>query len=164
MNDVSTSLLSRETLRQPTSKKIVIIGGGPSGLAAALETVQQGAQVVVLEKLDRVGGLARTLEFDGNRFDIGPHRFFTLNEEVKELFIAVCGPDLINVPKLTRIHYRNKYFDYPLTPLTRYSGSEFHPVHECSQATRWPACAMSVVRQSRYVRRLGCGSVWPPAF
>jgi protoporphyrinogen oxidase len=44
-------------------------------LAAALETVQQGAQAVVLEKLDRVGGLARTLEFDGNRFDIGPHRF-----------------------------------------------------------------------------------------
>ena len=58
-------------------------------------------QAVVLEKLDRVGGLARTLEFDGNRFDIGPHRFFTLNEEVKELFIAVCGPDLINVPRLT---------------------------------------------------------------
>jgi protoporphyrinogen oxidase len=91
-------------------------------LAAALETVQQGAQAVVLEKLDRVGGLARTLEFDGNRFDIGPHRFFTLNEEVKELFIAVCGPDLINVPRLTRIHHRNKYFDYPLTPLNALFG------------------------------------------
>jgi phytoene dehydrogenase-like protein len=77
-------------------------------MAAALETVRRGAKVVVLERLDRVGGLARTVECDGNRFDIGPHRFFTLNDEVRQLFVDVCDDDLVNVPRLTRIYYKSK--------------------------------------------------------
>ena len=102
--------------------RLVIVGGGPSGMAAALEAVRHYARPVVLEKLDRVGGLARTIEHRGNRFDIGPHRFFTLNPEIRQLFIDVCGDDLIRVPRLTRIYYKGIYFHYPLTPLNALFG------------------------------------------
>jgi protoporphyrinogen oxidase len=103
-------------------RRLVIIGGGPSGMAAALEAVRHGAEPIVLERLDRVGGLARTLEHGGNRFDIGPHRFFTLNPEIQQLFIDICGDDLIHVPRLTRIYYKGVYFNYPLTPLNALFG------------------------------------------
>ncbi|MGE3932717.1 MAG: NAD(P)/FAD-dependent oxidoreductase [Rhodospirillaceae bacterium] len=101
---------------------IVIVGGGPSGLAAAQEAVGHGARVLVAERLDQVGGLARTLEFEGSRFDIGPHRFYTRNREVHDLFVATTGEDLVYVPRLTRIYYRNRYFDYPLTPVNALFG------------------------------------------
>jgi protoporphyrinogen oxidase len=101
---------------------IVVIGGGPSGLAAAHEAVGRGARVIVVERLDQVGGLARTLEFEGSRFDIGPHRFFTKNDEVRNLFTEVLGDDLISVPRLTRILHDGVYFDYPLTPLNAATG------------------------------------------
>src|SRR5215467_12783627 len=101
---------------------IVVVGGGPSGLAAALEAVGQGASVTVLERLRQVGGLSRTIEREGNRWDIGPHRFFTKNREVQNLFVDVVGEDLINVKRMTRIFYRNKYFNYPLTPLNALFG------------------------------------------
>jgi protoporphyrinogen oxidase len=103
-------------------KDIVIVGGGPSGLAAAYEAASQGARTVVVERLDRVGGLARTLDFDGARFDIGPHRFFTKNAEVQSLFVDVAGEDLVTVPRLTRILYNDTYFNYPLTPLNALFG------------------------------------------
>lgn len=96
--------------------ELLVIGAGPSGLAAAREATRYGASVMVLERLDRVGGLARTIPHKGSRFDIGPHRFFTKNEEVQSLFVEVSGQDLVRVPRLTRIYYRGKYFDYPLTP------------------------------------------------
>ncbi|MGH7110506.1 MAG: NAD(P)/FAD-dependent oxidoreductase [Stellaceae bacterium] len=122
MNDLNISILSGPNPQTHNAKKIIVIGGGPSGLAAALETVRHGAQAIVLERLDKVGGLARTVESGGNRFDIGPHRFFTLNDEVRELFMEICGNDLITVSRLTRIHYRNRYFNYPLTPLSALFG------------------------------------------
>ena len=101
---------------------IVIVGGGPSGLAAAYEAVGHGARALVLERLERLGGLARTEEFEGSRWDIGPHRFFTRNRKVHDLFVRVAGQDLVHVPRLTRILYNNKLFDYPLTPLNALSG------------------------------------------
>lgn len=91
-------------------------------MAAALETVRHGARPIVLERLDRVGGLARTLDLGGSRYDIGPHRFFTLNEEIRQLFADIGGQDIVRVPRLTRIYYRNKYFYYPLTPLNALFG------------------------------------------
>jgi protoporphyrinogen oxidase len=101
---------------------IVIVGGGPSGMAAAHEAVAHGASVTVLEQHDRVGGLARTLDFKGSHFDIGPHRFFTRNAEINSLFVDAVGDDLIKVPRLTRIFCNNQYFNYPLTPLNALSG------------------------------------------
>jgi protoporphyrinogen oxidase len=109
-----------DTIERPP--RLVVVGGGPSGMAAAWEAVRHGARPVVLERLDRVGGLARTLERGGNRFDIGPHRFFTLNPEIKQLFIDICGDDLVRVPRLTRIYYKGVFFNYPLTPLNALFG------------------------------------------
>ena len=101
---------------------LVIVGGGPSGLAAAYEAVGRGAKAVVLERLDRVGGLSRTTSFEGSRFDVGPHRFFTKNQEVHALFVKMAAEDLLSVPRLTRIFYKNTYFNYPLTPLNALFG------------------------------------------
>jgi protoporphyrinogen oxidase len=106
-------------------KTILITGGGPSGMAAALEAVKHGARPIVLERLENVGGLARTLELGGSRYDIGPHRFFTTNKEVHQLFVDIGGSDVVRVPRLTRIYYRQKYFDYPLTPLNALFGMGF---------------------------------------
>ncbi len=103
-------------------RDVVIIGGGPSGLAATYEAAGQGASVSVFERLDIVGGLSRTIPFQGNRFDIGPHRFFTKNAEVRELFKNVLGDEAIRVARQTRILNDGKYFDYPLTPLNAMLG------------------------------------------
>ena len=69
-----------------------------------------------------VGGLSRTIPFQGNRFDIGPHRFFTKNAEVRELFKNVLGDEAIRVTRQTRILNDRKYFDYPLTPVNAILG------------------------------------------
>ena len=70
---------------------IVIVGAGPSGLTAAHEVANHGARTTVVEQLENFGGLARTIEFRGSRFDIGAHRFFTRNIEVNELFTRILG-------------------------------------------------------------------------
>ncbi len=100
----------------------VIVGGGPAGLSAAYEMTKHGATVGVLERLDLVGGLSRTVAHDGGLYDIGPHRFFTKNEEVNKLFQDVVAEDLVSVPRLTRILYNDRYFNYPLTPLNALFG------------------------------------------
>ena len=96
---------------------LVIVGAGPAGLAAAHEAVRHGASALVLGRLDQVGGLARTLAHDGCLFDIGPHRFFTRNAEVHQLFVDVVSDDLVGVPRLTRILYGDALLNYPLTPV-----------------------------------------------
>ncbi len=106
---------------------LAIVGGGPSGLAAAHEAAGHGASVAVFERLDRVGGLARTIEFEGSRFDIGPHRFYTKNEEVKRLFEGLLGEAAVRVTRLTRILNRGRFFDYPLTPANAMSGIGLGP-------------------------------------
>jgi protoporphyrinogen oxidase len=61
-----------------------------------------------------VGGLSRTVEYNGYRFDIGGHRFFTKMREVEALWDEILGDDFISVPRLSRIHYNGRLFDYPL--------------------------------------------------
>jgi protoporphyrinogen oxidase len=100
----------------------IIIGGGPSGLAAAYEVTCHGAKALVLEKLEQVGGLSRTIPYDGCLFDIGPHRFFTKNQEVHQLFVDVVAEDLLRVPRQTRIFFRDHFFDYPLSPMNALLG------------------------------------------
>jgi protoporphyrinogen oxidase len=99
------------------SQRIVVIGAGPAGLAAAHELARHGHQSLVIDKNDRVGGLARTIWRDGYGFDLGPHRFFTKNHEVLELWQEYLGDDLLDVDRLTRIYYRGRFFAYPLKPL-----------------------------------------------
>lgn len=101
---------------------LVIIGAGPSGLTAAYELSDSDKKVIILEKKSQVGGLAETKVFGNYRYDIGPHRFFTKNKEVYELFLEMLGKDAVQVNRKTRILFKNSYFDYPLTPLNALFG------------------------------------------
>lgn len=93
----------------------MVIGAGPAGLTAAYELLQHGVKSHILEAdPDRVGGISRTAQYKGYRFDIGGHRFFSKNEEVEKLWTAWLGEEMISVPRLSRILYRGKFFDYPL--------------------------------------------------
>ena len=93
---------------------VVVIGAGPAGLTAAYLLAKDGIRVTVLEADNMVGGISRTAQYRGYRFDIGGHRFFTKIAPVEELWHEILGPEFISVPRLSRIHYGGKYFDYPL--------------------------------------------------
>jgi protoporphyrinogen oxidase len=97
--------------------KAVIVGAGPAGLTAALELSKQRATVVVLESdPEYVGGISRTVNYKGFLFDIGGHRFFSKSREVESLWTEICGPDMLDRPRSSRIYYRGKFFSYPLKP------------------------------------------------
>ncbi|MBA2459318.1 MAG: NAD(P)/FAD-dependent oxidoreductase, partial [Gemmatimonadales bacterium] len=93
---------------------MVVIGAGPAGLTAAYLLSKQGYQVTVLEADEVVGGISRTVKYQGYRFDIGGHRFFTKIEPVQDLWEELLAPEFISVPRMSRIHYNGRYFDYPL--------------------------------------------------
>jgi protoporphyrinogen oxidase len=96
----------------------VIAGGGPAGLTAALELTKHGRSCVVLETDRRlVGGISRTDQYKGYRFDIGGHRFFSKSDEVNRLWREVLGDQLLTRSRLSRIYYDRKFFHYPLKPV-----------------------------------------------
>ena len=97
--------------------RIVVIGAGPAGLTAAYEISKLGLNCTVLEKSSVVGGLARTEEYKGYRFDIGGHRFFTKSKSVNRMWHEILGADLVRRPRLSRIFYKSRYFAYPLNPV-----------------------------------------------
>lgn len=92
----------------------IIIGCGPAGLTAAYCMIQEGVKPVLVESTSHLGGLSRTENYKGYRFDIGGHRFYTKIQEVENLWKKVLGPDFIEVKRLSRIYYRGKFFKYPL--------------------------------------------------
>ena len=92
----------------------VIIGAGAAGLSAAYELARQGVQPLVLEQAEQVGGIARTEVYEGYRFDIGGHRFFTRDKGVQHLWQEMLGPDFLTVPRLSRISYDGRLLHYPL--------------------------------------------------
>lgn len=95
-------------------RSTVIIGAGPAGLTAAYTLAKSGVSSVVLESDSVVGGIARTAEYKGYLFDIGGHRFFTKVKLVDEMWREVLGNDFLKRPRLSRIHYGNQFYWYPL--------------------------------------------------
>ena len=104
------------------SKRVVVIGAGPAGLTAAYELTKHDLPLIVLEKRNIVGGLARTENYDGYRFDLGGHRFFTKSLEVQRMWHELLGKDFLRRPRLSRIYYKKKFFFYPLKPLNALKG------------------------------------------
>ncbi len=122
-------------------KTAVIVGAGPAGLTAAYELIGSGVQPVVLEGSKAIGGISQTVNFDGNRMDIGGHRFFSKNDRVmrwwcnvlplqgapaldERLLGAVCSEGTPNPQecdrvmlrrrRVSRIFFLRKFFPYPL--------------------------------------------------
>ncbi len=133
-------------------RKALIIGGGPAGLTAAYELLKSGQslapserfEVIVLEESDLLGGISRTVEYHGNRMDMGGHRFFSKDPKVNEWWRSMLppqgkpayddimlnrtptlvpgGPDpqetdrvMLNRNRVSRIYYNRKFFDYPIS-------------------------------------------------
>lgn len=127
-------------------KKVLIIGAGPAGLTAAYELLDRSDEyeVIVFEESDCYGGISRTVNYKGNRMDMGGHRFFSKVPEVNEWWEKMLptqgslpyddivlnrtsatrkgGPDpeisdrvMLRRNRLSRIFFNNKFFDYPIS-------------------------------------------------
>jgi protoporphyrinogen oxidase len=99
-------------------KTVVCIGAGPAGLTAAYLLAKRGWPVEVFEADPvYVGGISRTVDYKGFKFDIGGHRFFSKSPEVNALWEELLGPDMLTRTRLSRIYYKRKFFGYPLDGL-----------------------------------------------
>lgn len=126
-------------------KKAVIIGAGPAGLTAAYELLKKtDIKPVILEESPYIGGISRTAEYNGNRMDLGGHRFFTKSEQVEKIWEELMplqgspskddlllgrdmpleegGPDpeqtdrvFLVRNRVSRIFFLRKFFDYPIS-------------------------------------------------
>lgn len=94
---------------------VAIIGAGPAGLTAGYLLTKQGKSVAIIEKDETyVGGISRTVEHEGYRFDIGGHRFFSKSQQVVDLWNEILPDDFIQRPRMSRIYYEGKFYSYPL--------------------------------------------------
>jgi len=94
---------------------VVVIGAGPAGLTAAYELARTASDAEVFEADEVVGGISRTVEQDGWRFDIGGHRFFTKVPPVERFWHEILpDEDFMLRPRMSRIYYDGRFFDYPL--------------------------------------------------
>jgi protoporphyrinogen oxidase len=107
-------------------KKTLIIGAGPAGLTAAYELVKQGYKPIIIEKTSDIGGISKTVVHNGNRMDMGGHRFFTKSKKVKDFWLEILpvatlveaqtnDDIMLERNRLSRILYLGKFFDYPIT-------------------------------------------------
>ena len=95
-------------------EEITIVGAGIAGLTAGYLLSQRGYKVIVIEREDRVGGLARSFYYDDFVFDIGPHRFHTDDQEVLTFIEDVLGEKKIVIPRSSGVWMFGKYHDWPL--------------------------------------------------
>ena len=101
-----------------TGESVVVIGAGPAGLTAAHRLSARGFQVTVVEKDPiYVGGISKTVKYNGFHFDIGGHRFFSKSQEVEDYWQEVLGDDFLDRPRKSRIFYNGQLFSYPLKPM-----------------------------------------------
>lgn len=100
----------------------IIIGAGPAGLTTAYELGKRGMTSTVLEASDQVGGISKTVNYRGYRFDIGGHRFFSKVPLINDLWHEILGEEFLLRPRISRIYYNQHFFDYPLKPLNALAG------------------------------------------
>ncbi len=118
--------------------QVVVIGAGPAGLTAAYELARRGKSCTVLEADTVVGGISRTVEHDGWRFDIGGHRFFTKVRVVEDFWHEILpGEDFMTRPRMSRIYYQGKFYDYPLKPLNALRNLGFFESLRCGLSYGW---------------------------
>lgn len=98
------------------------MGAGPAGLSVGKVLTDKDVDCVVYEKDDGVGGISRTENHNGFRFDLGGHRFFTKKNHLNEFLSNLMGDELINVSRSSKIFLKGKYFDYPPTPINAFFG------------------------------------------
>jgi protoporphyrinogen oxidase len=110
MRDLDTRVTGEE--REPAG--VAVLGGGPAGLTAAYVLGLRGRHATVFEADGVVGGIAKTVEFKGYRFDLGGHRFFTKLAPVQRLWDEMLDDELLVRPRLSRIYYQGKFLAYPL--------------------------------------------------
>ena len=133
--------------KDKSKKRVVIIGAGPAGITAGYELLKQGKEeyeVIILEESNEIGGISRTVKYNGNRMDIGGHRFFSKDDRVMEWWESLMpiqgksslddkllrrkkklkkgGPNpeqedrvMLVRNRVSRIFYRKKFFDYPIS-------------------------------------------------
>ncbi len=115
----------------------LVIGAGPAGLTAAYELSKLGRRAIILEADEQVGGISRTVNYQGYRFDIGGHRFFSKVPYINALWREILQEDFLLRPRLSRIHYDGHFFDYPLKPLNALAGlGALEAVHVCLSYAR----------------------------
>jgi protoporphyrinogen oxidase len=99
-----------------------VIGAGPAGLTSAWVLARAGHPATVLEADGVVGGISKTVEFGDYRFDLGGHRFYTKLEPVQRLWHEILGDELLTRPRMSRIYYRGRFFNYPLRAQDVFNG------------------------------------------
>ena len=96
---------------------VLILGGGPSGMAASFELARSSAPVTLIERAPQIGGLAKTLQFETPegvfRTDIGPHRFFSKNAYLYALIGDLLKEHWNLIPRHTQFFIGGKYYTYP---------------------------------------------------
>ena len=109
-----------------TGKRYIVIGAGPAGLTAARSLLALGCtNVLVIEQENVAGGISKTVRHNGNRIDLGGHRFFSKSDEVMQWWQSVLPMESKDMPldedaflvrhRLSRILYERKFFAYPVT-------------------------------------------------
>jgi protoporphyrinogen oxidase len=98
--------------------RVIILGAGPAGLAAALELAERNVEVTVLERAPQVGGNAGSFELSGVRVDFGSHRLHPASDpQVLGRIRNLLGEDLLTRPRHGRIRLMGRWIHFPLQPL-----------------------------------------------
>ena len=120
--EVHADVSGRSVKSSNISKNTLILGGGLTGLSAGCVLSRSGHGLKVLEADSTVGGLSKTISHNGFRFDLGGHRFFTVDERLNDFVKGLMGDELVTVQRSSRIFMKDRLFDYPLRPANAFFG------------------------------------------